>query len=263
MEDACPVLKRSYTLNEMNLGWWASDKESPYTEVKRFDWLRGYQVGDRSLPWGRQSYRLSDIDFEANAREGIGVDWPLRYKDLEPWYDYVERHAGISGTKENLAQLPDGEFQPPIPLNCAEQLVAGRLKKYFDGHRRIIISRVANATRALPGRGPWQYRNACWLGCPYGGYFSTQSSTLPAAMATGRLTLMPYSIVTELIYDCDHKRVSGVRVLDAISEKSIEFGAKMVSCVPLPQIQHGCLYVRRPRSGREGSVVAAVNSDTT
>ena len=228
MEEAYPVLKRDYPLNEKNLDWWVSDQDSPYTEIKRFDWYRGYQVGGRSLTWGRQSYRLSDFDFEANAKEGIAVDWPIRYADLAPWYDHVERHAGISGSHENMPQLPDGQFQPAMPLNCGEELIAGRLKGHFDGRRRIIPGRAAHLTRPLPGRGQCQYRNACWLGCPFGGYFSTQSSTLPAAMATGRLTLMPYTIVTELVYDRDRQRVSGVRVMDAVTEKTTEFQAPVV-----------------------------------
>ena len=228
MEDAYPVLKRDYPLNEKNLDWWASDKDSPYTEIKRFDWYRGYQVGGRSLLWGRQSYRLSDFDFEANAREGIAVDWPIRYAELAPWYDYVERFAGISGSREQMPQLPDGEFQPAMPLNCGEELVAARLKGYFNGRRRIIPGRTANLTRPLPGRTACQYRNACWLGCPYGGYFSTQSSTLPAAMATNRLTLKPFAIVTELIYDRDRKRATGVNVLDAVTEKTVEYTAPLI-----------------------------------
>lgn len=228
MEEAYPVLKRDYPLNEKNLDWWASDQDSPYTEVKRFDWYRGYQVGGRSLMWGRQSYRLSDIDFEANAKEGIAIDWPIRYADLAPWYDHVERHAGISGSREGLPQLPDGEFQPPMPLNCGEELVAERLRRHFDGHRRIIPGRTANLTQPLPGRQQCQYRDACWLGCPYGAYFSTQSSTLPAAMATGRLTLRPFSIVTEVLYDRDRKRATGVRVLDAVSEETIDYNASII-----------------------------------
>jgi len=228
MEEAYPALKRDYPLNEKNLDWWASDQDSPYTEIKRFDWYRGYQVGGRSLLWGRQSYRCSDFDFEANARDGVAVDWPIRYDEIAPWYDHVETHAGISGSIENLPQLPDGKFMPPMPLNCGEELIAGRLKTQFDGRRRIIPGRPANATQALPGRAPCQYRNACWLGCPYGSYFSTQSSTLPAAMATGRLTLMPHSIVTEVVYDRDRKRASGVRVMDALTEKTTEFNASVV-----------------------------------
>jgi len=228
MEELYPVLKRDYPLNEKNLDYWASDKDSPYTEVKRFDWYRGYQVGGRSLMWGRQSYRHSDFDFEANLKEGIAVDWPIRYADIAPWYDHVERHAGISGSHENLPQLPDGQFQPAMPLNCGEQLVAGKLSKAFDGKRRLIIGRVANATKALPGRNPCQYRNACWLGCPVGGYFSTQSSTLPAAMKTGRLTLKPWSIVSEVLYDKDKKRATGVRVLDAVSNQTTDYSAPVI-----------------------------------
>ena len=228
MEEAYPVLRRDYPLNEKNLDWWASDQDSPYTEIKRFDWFRAYQVGGRSLLWGRQSYRLSDFDLEANAREGIGADWPIRYADLAPWYDYVERFAGISGSREGLPQLPDGEFQPPMPLNCGEELVARRLESLFDGRRRIIPGRVANLTRPLPGRSPCQYRDACWLGCPYGGYFSTQSSTLPAAMATGRLTLKPFSIVTEVLYDRDRRRATGVQVLDAVTEHVTEYFARII-----------------------------------
>jgi choline dehydrogenase-like flavoprotein len=228
MKEAYPVLKRDYPLNEMNLDWWASDEDCPYTEIKRFDWFRGYQVGGRSLMWGRQSYRWSDFDFEANARDGLAVDWPIRYADLAPWYDYVERHAGISGSREEMAQLPDGQFQPAMPLNCGEEWVADRLRGLFDGHRRIIPGRVANITQALPGRGPCQYRNACWLGCPYGGYFSTQSSTLPAAMATNRLTLKPFAIVSELLYDRDRQRAKGVRVVDAVTEQSIEYQAPLI-----------------------------------
>ena len=228
MEELYPVLKRDYPLNEKNLDWWASDQDSPYTEIRRFDWFRGYHVGGRSLMWGRQSYRLSDYDFEANARDGIAVDWPIRYAEIAPWYDYVERHAGISGSHENLPQLPDGTFQPAMPLNCGEELIAGRLRGQFDGRRRMIPGRVANLTQPLPGRSPCQYRNACWLGCPYGGYFSTQSSTLPAAMATGRLTLQPFAIVTEVLYDRDLGRATGVRVMDAVTEEVVDYSARVV-----------------------------------
>jgi choline dehydrogenase-like flavoprotein len=228
MEELYPVLKRDYPLNEKNLEFWASDKDNPYTEVKRFDWYRGYQVGGRSLMWGRQSYRLGDIDFDANARDGVAVDWPIRYADLSPWYDHVERHAGISGSRENLPQLPDGQFQPAMPLNCGEELVAGRLAKLFDGRRRIIPGRTANLTRNLEGRTACQHRGACWLGCPYGGYFSTQSSTLPAAMKTGRLTLKPFSIVSEVLYDRNRKRATGVRVLDAVSNQTTDYTARVV-----------------------------------
>ena len=228
MESHYPVLKRDYPLNEKNLDFWVKDEESPYTETKRFDWYRGYQVGGRSLMWGRQSYRHSPQDFEANAKDGIAVDWPIRYDELAPWYDYVEKFAGISGSLEGLAQLPDGKFQPPMPLNCGEELVANKLKTLFNGTRRIIPGRTANLTENLQARVKCQSRNACWLGCPYGAYFSTQSSTLPAAMATGNLTLKPYQIVSEVLYDKNTKRATGVRVIDAVTEKTIDYTAKVI-----------------------------------
>ena len=228
MEADYPVLKRDYPLNEKNLDWWANDKESPYTEVKRFDWYRGYHVGGRSLMWGRQSYRWSDLDFEANAKEGFAVDWPIRYADVAQWYDYVEKHAGIAGSIEKMPQLPDGQFQPAMPLNCGEELIAGRLTKLFDGKRRIIPGRTANATQALPGRSACQYRNACWLCCPFGGYFSTQSSTLPAAMKTGKLTLKPWAIVSEVLYDKNTKRATGVRVMDGLTNQVTDYKAKII-----------------------------------
>jgi choline dehydrogenase-like flavoprotein len=228
MEARYPVLKRDYPLNEKNLDFWVNEQESPYTEVKRFDWYRGYQVGGRSLLWGRQSYRLSDLDFAANASDGIATDWPIRYSDIASWYDHVERFAGISGSIEGLAQLPDGQFQPPMPLNCGEERVAAALQKAFSGKRRIIPGRTANLTAPLPGRSPCVYRNACWLGCPYGAYFSTQSSTLPAAVATGRLTLKPFAIVSEVLYDKDRRRASGVRVIDAISNATTDYSAKVI-----------------------------------
>jgi choline dehydrogenase-like flavoprotein len=228
MEEAYPVLKRDYPLNEKNLNFWVDEKESPYTEIKRFDWYRGYQVGGRSLTWGRQSYRWSNFDFEANVKEGIAVDWPIRYEEVAPWYDHVEKHAGISGSIENLPQLPDGQFQPAMPLNCGEEMIAGRLKNAFGGRRHLIPGRTANATQPLEGRAPCQYRNACWLGCPYGAYFSTQSSTLPAAAKTGKLTLKPWSIATEILYDKDRKRASGVRVLDAVTEQTTDYSAKVI-----------------------------------
>jgi choline dehydrogenase-like flavoprotein len=223
-----PVLARGHQLQEKNLDWWADEEASPYTEVKRFDWFRGYQVGGRSLMWGRCSFRWSDYDFEANAKDGIAIDWPIRYAELAPWYSYVEKFAGIAGSIEHLPQLPDGEFQPAMALNCAEELMAGRLTKLYDGKRRLISSRTANLTQALTGRGACNYRDACWLGCPYGAYFSTQSSTLPAAMATGRLTLKPFAIASEVIYDKDKKRASGVRVVDALTNAVTEYQAKIV-----------------------------------
>jgi choline dehydrogenase-like flavoprotein len=223
-----PVLKRDYPLNETNLDFWVKDSECPYTEVKRFDWFRGYHVGGRSLMWGRQSYRLCEDDFEANAREGIGTDWPIRYKDLAAWYDRVEKFAGISGSKEGLSVLPDGQFQPAMEMTCVEKDVAARITAHYKGQRRMIIGRVANLTSPLPGRTNCQYRNKCWLGCPFGAYFSTQSSTLPAAMATGNLTLRPLSIVTKILYDKDTQKATGVEVLDTENNQTYEYKAKII-----------------------------------
>lgn len=223
-----PNLRRDYVLNELNLDWWAHESDSPYIEKKPFTWFRGYQVGGRSLLWGRQSYRLHNIDFEANLKEGIAVDWPIRYKDLEPWYGYVEKFAGISGNKDGYEILPDGEFQPPMPLNCVEKDVATRVKEKWGGKRLVTVGRVANLTQPLEGRVQCQFRNKCWLGCPFGGYFSTQSSTLPAAMKTGNLTLRPWSIVTKLIYDKDTQKATGVEVLDAENNQTYEYNAKII-----------------------------------
>ena len=228
MEQRYPVLRRDFPLNEKNLDWWASDQDSPYTEVKRFDWYRGYQLGGRSLMWGRCSFRLSDIDFEANAKEGIGTDWPIRYAEIAPWYSHVERFAGIAGSRENLPQLPDGEFQPAMELNCAERVVKERLEKLYDGRRRLISSRTANLTRPLPGRSPCQYRDACWLGCPWGAYFSSQASTLPAALKTGRLTVKLFAIASEVLYDRNRQRATGVRVVDATTGQATDYAARIV-----------------------------------
>lgn len=228
MEKDYPVLKRDYPLNEKNLDWWVKDSECPYTEVKRFDWFRGYQVGGRSLLWGRQSYRFSDFDFEANAKDGIAIDWPLRYAEIAPWYDYVEKFAGISGSLEGLPQLPDGQFLPPMEMTCVEKDVAARIKSHYKGKRTMIIGRTANLTVPHEGRVNCQFRNKCWLGCPFGGYFSTQSSTLPAAMKTGNLTLRPWSIVTKILYDKDTKRATGVEVLDAENNQTYTFNAKII-----------------------------------
>ncbi len=228
LRDKHPVLRRDYTLNEQVLDMWVHEEDQPYIEKKPFDWFRGYHVGGRSLLWGRQSYRFSEQDFEANAQEGVAIDWPIRYRDLAPWYDHVERFAGISGSKENLPQLPDGQFLPPMELNVVEKHVAARIKDRFNDARRMIIGRVANLTAPLQERSNCQYRNKCWLGCPFGGYFSTQSSTLPAAVKTGNLTLRPFSIVTKVLYDKDRKRARGVEVLDAETRLTTEYRAKIV-----------------------------------
>jgi choline dehydrogenase-like flavoprotein len=223
-----PVLKRDYPLSETNLDYWCSDKDSPYTEIKRFDWFRGYHVGGRSLMWGRQSYRWSDHDYEANARDGHGIDWPVRYKEIAPWYDYVEKFAGISGNRDGLEILPDGQFMPPMDMTCVEVDFAAKLKEHFNGSRHSIIGRTANITVPIQGRTNCQFRNKCALGCPYGGYFSTQSSTLPAAIKTGNLTVRPWAIVTKIIYDKDKKRASGVEVLDGQTNQTYVYNAKII-----------------------------------
>jgi choline dehydrogenase-like flavoprotein len=223
-----PTLQRDYVLNELNLDWWAHESDSPYVEEKPFNWFRGYQVGGRSLLWGRQSYRWSEMDFEANAKDGIAVDWPIRYKDIAPWYSYVEKFIGVSGSKEGLDVLPDGEFQPPMPMNCVEEAGTAKIKDHYKGARTWIIGRPANTTLPLPGRPGCQYRNKCSLGCPFGGYFSTQASTLPAAMATGKLTLRPWSIVRKLIYDKDSQKATGVEIIDGETNQTMEFSAKII-----------------------------------
>ena len=227
MKERHPVQKRDYPYSEFAPDFWVDDLDCPYTEIKRFDWYRGFHVGGRSLMWGRQSYRWSPWDFESNKNDGHGADWPIRYDELAKWYDYVETFAGISGSPEGLPQLPDGKFLPPMELNIVEKDVAARIKAKYD-HRRMIIGRSANLTVEHNGRGSCQYRNLCSRGCQFGAYFSTQSATLPAAVATGNLTLRPFSIVTEVTYDKDKKRAKGVRVIDAETMQSIEYEAKVV-----------------------------------
>ncbi|MES2276731.1 MAG: GMC family oxidoreductase [Bacteroidota bacterium] len=223
-----PVQVRDYPYTEFNEKLWVNDKDCPYTETKRFDWYRGFHVGGKSLMWGRQSYRFGDINFEENKKDGVGTDWPIRYKDIAPWYDYVEKFAGISGAHENLPVLPDGHYLPPMELNCVEKDVRKRLLDKYKGERILTIGRVANLTQPHGGRGSCQYRNLCSRGCPFGAYFSTQSSTLPAAVATGNLTLRPYAIVSTLLYDKDKKRATGVRIIDAQTMQHIEYFAKIV-----------------------------------
>jgi choline dehydrogenase-like flavoprotein len=228
-----PVISRDWAMygtaaQEAIMDYWVNEKESPYVEVQPFTWWRSYQLGGRSILWGRQCYRWSDLDFEANDRDGIAIDWPIRYRDIEPWYDYVEKFVGISGSKEGLAHLPDGHFLPPMDLNCVENDVASRIKSYYKEQRHMFIGRVANLTAPVKGRTQCQFRNRCWEGCPFGGYFSTQSSTLPAAMATGKLTVRPFSIVTRLLYDKDKKRATGVEVLDAETNKIYHFNSKII-----------------------------------
>jgi len=227
-----PKLSRDYPYNEMTEKYWMTDTDSLYKEEKRFDWFRPNIVGGKSIMWGRQSYRLSDFDFEANLKEGIAVDWPIRYADIAPWYSYVEKFAGISGEKLGLQQLPDGEFLPPMDMFHVEKEVKQRLEKHFPG-RHLTIGRVANLSEAAKeqlgvGRSRCQYRNKCNLGCPFGAYFSSQSSTLPAASKTGRLTLRPDSVATHILYDDDTQRATGVRVRDAVTLQDREYNAKVV-----------------------------------
>ena len=223
-----PVLKRDYPLSESTYAMWASDKDSPYTETKRFDWFRAYHTGGRSLHWGRQSYRWNKMDFEANAKDGIAVDWPIRYDELAPWYSYAEKFAGIQGSKEGLDVLPDGDFMPAMEMNIVEKDIAGKLKTHYNGKRHMFIGRSANITQPHYDRTNCQYRDRCWRGCPFGAYFSTQSATLPAAMKTGNLTMEVNKIVTKLIYDKNTKKATGVEVIDAINNQTYTYNAKII-----------------------------------
>ncbi|SEO39213.1 MULTISPECIES: GMC family oxidoreductase [unclassified Luteibacter] len=220
-----------YGITQSTKHWFVDDIDNPYEETKPFDWFRGYHVGGRSLMWGRQSYRLSPMDFEANGKEGVGVDWPIRYDDLAPWYDHVEHFIGVSGNNDHLAQLPDGDFLPPMDLNCVEKDFQSKLDAKFN--RKLIIGRTANLSAPLkhdqsPQRGTCQYRNLCMRGCPFGGYFSSNSSTLPSAERTGNMTMVTNAIVYELIYDNDKGKATGVRVLDAETGKQTEYFAKVI-----------------------------------
>ncbi len=217
---------QSLVYNEGSKHFFVNDKQHPYIQEKPFNWIRGYQVGGRSLTWGRQTYRLSDLDFEANLKDGHGTDWPIRYKDIAPWYDYVEKFIGVSGNRDGIAHLPDGIFLPPMEMNCIEQHFAGAVKSKYG--RPVIHGRVANVTRGWEGRGPCQYRNLCDRGCPFGGYFSSNAATIPAAMATGNLTLKPHAIVYEIVYDENKKKATGVRVIDELSKTITEYSAKII-----------------------------------
>ncbi|MEZ4810013.1 MAG: GMC family oxidoreductase [Allomuricauda sp.] len=223
--------RTGYTTNAASKHWFVNDLVHPYNEVKRFDWMRGYHVGGRSIMWGRHSYRWSDLDFEANKKDGIAVDWPVRYKDIAPWYDRVESFIGVSGEALGLSQLPDGIFEPMMELNCVEQHVREKVAEHFDG-RVITAGRVAhiNSDKKFEGDGRvrCQYRNRCIRGCPFGGYFSSVSSTLPVAEKTGNMTLRPNSIVHEVIYDPNTKKASGVKIIDAETKETYEFKAKVI-----------------------------------
>jgi choline dehydrogenase-like flavoprotein len=220
-----------YGITQATKHWFVDDLDNPYIETKPFDWFRGYHVGGRSLMWGRQSYRFSEMDFEANAKDGVGVDWPIRYADLAPWYDYVEEFIGVSGATDHLAQLPDGQFLPPMELNVVERDFREKLAEKFA--RKLIVGRAAHLTAPLkhnksPQRTTCQYRNLCMRGCPFGGYFSSNASTLPSAERTGNMTLLPNAIVYELIYDPAKGRATGVRVLDAQTGQQTDYFARVV-----------------------------------
>ncbi len=224
-----PVQSTNYAFNESTKHFYVNDLENPFTnpEEKPFRWIRGYQVGGKSLIWGRQTYRFSDLDFEANLKDGVAIDWPIRYKDLAPWYEYVEKFVGISGSKENIPQLPDGHFLPPMEMNCVEKAAKANIEKHYSD-RKMIMGRNAHLTKSHNGRGPCLNRNNCERGCPYGGYFSSNNATLPAAAATGNLTLRPHSIVHSIIYDESKDKATGVRVIDAESGEMIEFNARII-----------------------------------
>ncbi len=222
---------RTFGHNETEGDYWINDHDAPYAETQPFIWRRPAILGGKSVMWGRQSYRWSEMDFEANARDGFGVDWPIRYKDLAPWYSYVEKFAGISGQNEGLLQLPDGDFLPPMDLNCVEQHVRKQLKTKMN--RVMTIGRTANLSQAAAvhtaiGRAPCQYRNLCARGCPYGAYFSTLSATLPAARKTNRLTVRTDSIVSEVLFDERKGRATGVRVIDANTKQTTEYYARVI-----------------------------------
>ena len=227
--EAYPIQSTVYAFNEGTKDLWIKDKDHPYTTPPKqpFNWIRGNHVGGRSLMWGRQTYRWSDLDFEANAKDGHGVDWPIRYKDIASWYSYVEKYIGISGQAENIPQLPDSEFLPAMDMFCVEKRIKSSIEKKWP-KRVMTIGRAANLTKAHNGRSACQHRNLCYRGCPYGAYFSSQSSTLPAAAATGNMTLRPNSVVETLLFDKDKSKATGVRVLDTTAGESVEYKAKII-----------------------------------
>jgi len=222
-----PIQARTGQFRESNKHFFMKDAKNPYIEDKPFTWIQGDQVGGKSLIWGRQVYRWSDLDFEANLRDGHGVDWPIRYADIAPWYSYVERFIGVSGEKLGLPQLPDGEFQPPMEMNAGEKFVKAGIERAFPD-RHVTIGRVAILTQPLNGRLPCHYCGPCERGCSTGSYFSTQASTLPAAQATGRLTVLPNSVVHSVLYDANTNRVTGVRVVDTETRTTREYQARVV-----------------------------------
>ena len=223
----CHIQIRHYSIGEDNKHFYVNDLENPYQEAKRYDWIRGDVVGGRSLLWGRLCYRWSDLDFEANKKDGFGVDWPIRYQDIAPWYDYVEQYIGVSGKPEGIPHLPDGKFQTPMEMNCVEQDFKNKVESKFPG-RFVTIGRTANLTSPVKGRGVCLYRNLCHRGCPYGAYFSTNASTLPAAFATGNLTLRPHSLVNRVLYDEKKGIATGVEIVDAETNEVTEFYSRII-----------------------------------
>ncbi|MDA0195979.1 MAG: GMC family oxidoreductase [Bacteroidetes bacterium] len=222
-----PILDRCYAWDESTEHFFVKDNEHPYIQKKPFSWVKGYQVGGKSLMWARMTQRWSDLDFEANAKEGIGSDWPIRYKDIAPWYSYVEKFVGISGNKDGLSQIPDGEFLPPLEMNCLEKHFKKTIEEKYPG-RNLVTGRCANLTQAHNGRNQCQNRTKCRRGCPLGGYFSANSSTMPAAIATGNLTLRPFSVVHSVIYDETKNRATGVRVIDSETKETFEYYARVI-----------------------------------
>jgi choline dehydrogenase-like flavoprotein len=228
-----PVVSKCYAYGEATSQFFVKDAEHPYVQEKPFDWIRGYQTGGKSLLWARQTQRWSEFDFEGPARDGFAVDWPIRYADLAPWYSHVERFAGISGNLDGLPQLPDGEFLPPHQLNCVEQHFSEVMKKSYGGARPMIIGRCAHITQPQPihleqGRSKCANRTLCERGCPLGGYFSANASTLPWAAKTGKMTLRPHSVVHSIIYDEQKQKAVGVRIIDANTKQMEEFYAKII-----------------------------------
>ena len=217
-------------MDEWNSKFFTNDKQNPYTTEpgKPFLWIRGRQVGGRSIIWGRQSYRWSDLDFEANLREGVGVDWPIRYQEIAPWYDHVEDFIGVSGQAEGLPHLPDGKFLPPMELNCAEVVVKDAIAKYFPGERIMTIGRTAILTERHNGRAPCHYCGPCARGCITRSYFSSLNSTLPAALTTGKVAVRPHSVVHSLMFDSKTRKVSGVRIIDGQTRQAVEFRGRIV-----------------------------------
>jgi choline dehydrogenase-like flavoprotein len=224
--------RTGYTVRPSHGHLFVDDEDHPYEEKKRFDWMRGYHTGGRSLMWGRQSYRLSPMDFEANAKEGIAIPWPIKYEEIAPWYSYVEKFAGISGNNDGLEQLPDGEFQPAMALTPPELDLKASVEEKWKG-RKVVQARVAHLTKPTPeqialGRSSCNYRNLCIRGCPFGAYFSSQSATLKAAENTGNLTLRTHSIVHSVIYDEKAGKAIGVRLIDEITMQTTEYFAKII-----------------------------------